>query len=60
MPTIRLLLALAGFPRGRLAVSIALGVQYIGLMDDLAIFDRALDAAEIKTLFDAPRGVAGL
>jgi hypothetical protein len=29
-------------------------------MDDLAIFDRALDAAEIKTLFDAPRGVAGL
>lgn len=43
-----------------LEVSIALGVQYIGLMDDLAIFDRALDAAEIKALFNAPRGVAGL
>ncbi len=41
-------------------VSIALGVQFIGLMDDLAIFNRALDPAEIKTLYAAPRGVAGL
>jgi hypothetical protein len=41
-------------------VSIALGVQFIGLMDDLAIFNRALDAAEIQTLYTAPRGVAGL
>jgi hypothetical protein len=41
-------------------VSIALAVQYIGLMDELAIFNRALTAAEVRRLRDLPAGAAVL
>lgn len=32
-------------------VSIALGVQFIGLMDELTIFNRALTPAEVRSIF---------
>jgi hypothetical protein len=40
--------------------AIMLGLSYVGLMDDLAIFDRALTAEEIKQLYALPQGVAAL
>jgi hypothetical protein len=63
---------LDGAPAGRLTgrrqiytwdpaeVLIALGVEYIGLMDELAIFNRALSADEIRELQGLPAGVASL
>jgi len=39
---------------------ILLGVSYAGLMDDLALFDRALDAGEISRLFTLQEGVREL
>ena len=41
-------------------VTIALGVQFIGLIDDLAIFNRALDAKDIAVLHGMAGGVAEL
>jgi hypothetical protein len=41
-------------------VLIAVGVEYRGLLDELAVFDRALTAAEIRTLYALPNGVASL
>jgi hypothetical protein len=38
--------------------AILLGLSYIGLMDELALFDRALTPAEIETLYTLPGGVA--
>ncbi len=40
--------------------AIMLGLSYVGLMDDLAIFDRALTAEEIKQLYSLPQGVSSL
>jgi hypothetical protein len=40
--------------------TIRLGVNYTGLLDDLAIFNRALTDAEIVTLQAFPSGVAVL
>lgn len=40
--------------------AIMLGLGYIGLMDDLAIFDRALTPEEIRQVFALKAGVAGL
>jgi hypothetical protein len=40
--------------------TIRLGVNYVGLFDELAVFERALDAAEVKLLHELPKGVAGL
>jgi hypothetical protein len=40
--------------------SIRVGVNFIGLMDDLAVFDRPLSAAEIETLRGLEGGVADL
>ena len=40
--------------------SIRLGVNYIGMMDDLAIFDRPLTAEEIETLRTLAGGAADL
>ncbi len=39
---------------------IQLGHNYVGRVDDLAVFDRALSAAEVKALNALPAGVAGL
>jgi hypothetical protein len=37
-------------------VAIRLGVNYAGLMDELAVFDRTLNADEVKILFNASQG----
>ncbi len=39
---------------------IHLGIAYIGLMDDLALFDRALSPPEVEALYRLPRGVGDL
>lgn len=39
-------------------VAILLGINYVGDFDDLVIFNRPLNAAEIRQLGKAPRGVA--
>ncbi len=39
---------------------IMLGLGYIGLMDELAIFDKALNQSEIKTVFALKNGIKGL
>jgi hypothetical protein len=41
-------------------VLIAVGVEYRGLLDELAIFDRALTADEIRALHALPNGIATL
>ena len=40
--------------------AIMLGLNYIGLMDELALFDRALTAEEVGELFTMKEGVKGL
>ena len=40
--------------------ALTLGYHYVGLLDDLATFNRALTDAEVQTLFHLPRGIAGL
>lgn len=40
--------------------AIMIGIDYIGDLDDLAIFRRALSADEIRSLYALPEGVAGL
>ena len=37
-----------------------LGINYVGLLDDLAIFNRALDAGEVRALLSLPHGVADI
>ncbi len=39
-------------------VAIAIGIYYIGLMDELAVFDAALSAEQIKELYQLPGGLA--
>ena len=39
---------------------ITLGVNYVGLMDDLAVFNRELTEREVQALFDLPGGIKGL
>ncbi len=41
-------------------VLLVLGTNYIGFMDDLAVFNRALNDAEIQALFALPNGVGEL
>ena len=41
-------------------VLIAFGVEYRGLMDELAIFDRALTPGEIRAVHALPDGIAAL
>jgi hypothetical protein len=40
--------------------AIRLGVNYVGLFDELAIFNRALAEQEVRELYQLPKGVAGL
>jgi hypothetical protein len=40
--------------------TIALGLNYIGMMDELAIFDRALDVPEIRRVYELDGGIAAL
>jgi hypothetical protein len=39
---------------------IFLGLSYIGGLDELTLFDRALTAAEVKEVNKLPKGVSGL
>jgi hypothetical protein len=41
-------------------VALVLGAAYLGHMDDLAVFDRALAPAEVEALFKLDNGVADL
>lgn len=41
-------------------VALVLGAAYVGRMDDLAVFDRALGEAEVRALFALPGGAGGL
>jgi hypothetical protein len=41
-------------------VMLVLGAAYVGHMDDLAVFNRALTDAEVKQLFALPNGVRDL
>ncbi len=38
--------------------AIRLGVNYVGLFDELSVFDRALTDSEVRTLFELEQGVA--
>jgi hypothetical protein len=40
--------------------AIALGLSYVGMIDELSIFDRALSAEEIRTLHALDKGVTSL
>ena len=40
--------------------ALTLGLNYTGLIDDLAVFDRELTAAEARTIFSLPRGISTL
>jgi hypothetical protein len=40
--------------------TIALGLSYVGLFDELSIFDRALTASEVAALHALPQGVTAL
>jgi hypothetical protein len=42
------------------ASAITLGLNYVGLLDELAIFSRALTAEEVRVLHGLDRGVAAL
>jgi hypothetical protein len=65
-------LYLDGAPRGTLSprqqtftwdpqtTLIALGLSYIGLIDEISIFNRVLNDDEIRTLHGLPKGVVGL
>jgi hypothetical protein len=39
--------------------ALTLGLSYIGMLDDLAVFNRPLTDAEVKLLYQAPNGVKG-
>lgn len=41
-------------------VAIMLGIYYVGLMDELAIFDSALTAEQVKCLYELPGGLSAL
>lgn len=41
-------------------VALVLGAAYVGHLDDLAVFDRALSDAEVEQLFQMPGGVKSL
>jgi hypothetical protein len=40
--------------------AIRLGVNYVGLFDDLSVFNRELSAQEVKTLHQLKDGVKSL
>jgi hypothetical protein len=40
--------------------ALRLGVNYTGLFDELAVFNRALSGAEVKTLYGLKKGLAGI
>jgi hypothetical protein len=43
-----------------LAQTIVLGAAYVGPMDDLGVFNRALNDTEVKDLFELKKGISEL
>lgn len=41
-------------------VALVLGAAYVGHLDDLAVFDRALSAEQVQTVFRLPQGIRDL
>ena len=39
---------------------VVIGLGYVGLFDELAIFNRALSADEVRELYELPAGLRGL
>ena len=37
-----------------------LGINYVGQLDDLVIFDRFLTASEVETVMKLPQGIRSL
>lgn len=42
------------------SIALVLGAAYVGHLDDLAVFDRALTDAEIEAVFKLPGGAGDL
>ena len=40
--------------------TIRLGLGYVGLLDELAIFNRTLSTDEVQSLYELPTGLSGL
>ena len=40
--------------------ALTLGLSYVGLLDDLAVFNRPLTDAEVKGIYEAPDGLKSL
>lgn len=40
--------------------ALTLGLSYVGLLDELAVFNRPLTDAEVKAIYEAPEGLKGL
>ncbi len=40
--------------------ALTLGLSYVGLLDDLAVFNRPLTAGEVKAIHQSPTGVRGV
>ena len=41
-------------------IALTMGLAYVGLMDDIAVFDRALDEKEVKNIYESNKPVAEL
>ncbi|MEE3373172.1 MAG: LamG-like jellyroll fold domain-containing protein [Planctomycetota bacterium] len=48
------------FTWGTERLAIMLGINYVGQLDDLAIFDRTLTVGEIETILKLPEGIRSL
>jgi hypothetical protein len=48
------------FTWGSERLAIMLGINYVGELDDLAIFDRSLTAGEVETVIKLPQGIRSL
>ena len=48
------------FTWGTERLAIMLGINYVGQLDDLAIFDRSLTAGEVQTVMELPQGIRSL
>ena len=40
--------------------TIRVGLGYVGMFDELSIYNRALSAAEVRALYELPAGLGGL
>ena len=47
-------------PNCQTAGEIRVGVNYVGLLDEVSVFNRALTNGEVQTLYALPKGVSEL